>query len=104
MPAVELTPRETEVLACITQGRSNREIAEDLHIAEKTVRIPPKNPWSLPPHFFRKIPYSRCTISRARRKSLPVGDRWHQSYQGPSLREFWKNPLSFDGIWVVKTW
>jgi DNA-binding NarL/FixJ family response regulator len=39
MPAVELTPRETEVLACITQGRSNREIAEDLHIAEKTVRI-----------------------------------------------------------------
>jgi DNA-binding NarL/FixJ family response regulator/anti-sigma regulatory factor (Ser/Thr protein kinase) len=39
MPSVELTPRETEVLACITQGRSNREIAEDLHIAEKTVRI-----------------------------------------------------------------
>jgi DNA-binding NarL/FixJ family response regulator len=39
MPNVELTPRETEVLACITQGRSNREIAEDLHIAEKTVRI-----------------------------------------------------------------
>ena len=39
MPTVELTPRETEVLACITQGRSNREIAEDLHIAEKTVRI-----------------------------------------------------------------
>jgi DNA-binding NarL/FixJ family response regulator len=39
MPTVELTPRETEVLACITQGRSNREIAEDLRIAEKTVRI-----------------------------------------------------------------
>jgi DNA-binding NarL/FixJ family response regulator len=39
MPTVELTPRETEVLACITKGRSNREIAEDLHIAEKTVRI-----------------------------------------------------------------
>jgi DNA-binding NarL/FixJ family response regulator len=39
IPAVDLTPRESEVLTCITQGRSNREIAEDLHIAEKTVRI-----------------------------------------------------------------
>jgi DNA-binding NarL/FixJ family response regulator len=39
MPSVELTPRESEVLACITQGRSNREIAEELRIAEKTVRI-----------------------------------------------------------------
>jgi DNA-binding NarL/FixJ family response regulator len=38
-PSVELTPRESEVLTCITQGRSNREIAEELGIAEKTVRI-----------------------------------------------------------------
>lgn len=39
MPAVELTPRETEVLSCITKGCSNREIADELGIAEKTVRI-----------------------------------------------------------------
>jgi DNA-binding NarL/FixJ family response regulator len=39
MPSVDLTPREAEVLTCITQGRSNREIAEELGIAEKTVRI-----------------------------------------------------------------
>ena len=39
MPTVDLTPRESEVLACITKGFSNREIAEDLSIADKTVRI-----------------------------------------------------------------
>jgi len=39
MPAVDLTPRESEVLICITKGMSNKEIAEELGIAEKTVRI-----------------------------------------------------------------
>jgi DNA-binding NarL/FixJ family response regulator len=36
---MELTPREHEVLTCITRGQSNRDIANHLHIAEKTVRI-----------------------------------------------------------------
>jgi DNA-binding NarL/FixJ family response regulator len=36
---VELTPREHEVLTCITRGHSNRDIAHELRIAEKTVRI-----------------------------------------------------------------
>ncbi len=39
IPSVELTPREKEVLASITQGHSNREIADELRIAEKTVRM-----------------------------------------------------------------
>lgn len=39
IPSLELTPREKEVLAGITQGRSNREIADELNIAEKTVRM-----------------------------------------------------------------
>ena len=39
IPSVELTPREKEVLTCITQGKSNREIADQLRIAEKTARI-----------------------------------------------------------------
>jgi DNA-binding NarL/FixJ family response regulator len=38
MPTVDLTPREHDILACITQGQSNREIANELDIAEKTVR------------------------------------------------------------------
>jgi DNA-binding NarL/FixJ family response regulator len=35
----ELTPREHQVLALITAGHSNRDIANELSIAEKTVRI-----------------------------------------------------------------
>jgi NarL family two-component system response regulator LiaR len=34
----ELTPREQEVLICIAQGLSNRELAQKLTISEKTVK------------------------------------------------------------------
>ncbi len=39
IPGAELTPREHEVLTLIAQGCSNRQVAERLNIAEKTVRI-----------------------------------------------------------------
>jgi DNA-binding NarL/FixJ family response regulator len=34
----ELTPREQEILQLIAQGASNREIAQQLYISEKTVK------------------------------------------------------------------
>ncbi|BDZ54426.1 hypothetical protein GCM10025870_14990 [Agromyces marinus] len=37
-PFPELTERETEILAHIAAGRSNRDIAVSLFLAEKTVR------------------------------------------------------------------
>ncbi|MFN8126670.1 MAG: response regulator transcription factor [Candidatus Nanopelagicales bacterium] len=35
---VTLTAKQTEVVAAVSQGRSNRQIARDLHISEKTVK------------------------------------------------------------------
>jgi two-component system, NarL family, response regulator LiaR len=37
-PAADLTERELEVIRLVAQGRSNREIAEDFVISEKTVK------------------------------------------------------------------
>jgi DNA-binding CsgD family transcriptional regulator len=38
-PAFGLSPRESEVLAVLTEGRTNREIAERLFISERTVAV-----------------------------------------------------------------
>ena len=39
VPSVsDLTPQETRVLGLVAQGRTNREIAEELGLAEKTIR------------------------------------------------------------------
>ncbi len=37
--ALGLTPREVDVLRLLTQGRSNREIGEDLFISPRTVNF-----------------------------------------------------------------
>lgn len=38
-PAPALSPREREIVACLTRGASNKEIARELSIAESTVKI-----------------------------------------------------------------
>ncbi len=37
-PLSELTPREHEILTLVSQGLTNREIGERLHLAEKTIK------------------------------------------------------------------
>jgi DNA-binding NarL/FixJ family response regulator len=39
LPFEELTPREHQILVLITRGMNNRDIANELNIADKTVRI-----------------------------------------------------------------
>lgn len=39
IPSEPLTPRENDVLVCIVQGKSNKEIAQKLNIARKTVEV-----------------------------------------------------------------
>lgn len=39
----ELTPRETNILQLVTEGKSNKEIASDLFISENTVKIHLRN-------------------------------------------------------------
>ncbi len=43
LPKNELTPREIEVLELIVEGKTNKEIATDLSIAEDTVKIHLRN-------------------------------------------------------------
>ncbi|MFT6124399.1 MAG: two-component system nitrate/nitrite response regulator NarP [Shewanella sp.] len=38
-----LTPRELQILQELAEGKSNRMIAEDLHISEGTVKVHVKN-------------------------------------------------------------
>ena len=37
--AINLTPRQRDVLAMVREGKSNKEIARDLHLAEITVKL-----------------------------------------------------------------
>jgi DNA-binding CsgD family transcriptional regulator len=39
----ELSARETEVLELLSQGHSNQEISQQLHISERTVRFHLRN-------------------------------------------------------------
>ena len=43
VPVEKLTPREREVLQLLSQGFSNRQIAEDLYLSEHTVRTHVQN-------------------------------------------------------------
>jgi len=42
-PAIDLSAREWEVLACVARGSTNTQIAEELNVSENTVRFHLKN-------------------------------------------------------------
>jgi DNA-binding NarL/FixJ family response regulator len=37
-PELDLTPRQSEVLALLERGRTTKQIAEELHLSRETVR------------------------------------------------------------------
>ena len=65
-----LTPRELEVLKAVAGGMSNRRIAEELHIAEKTVKTHVSN-------ILSKLGLedrTQAAIYALRQRLVPVGD------------------------------
>lgn len=61
-PLQSLTPRESEVLACLRQGKPNKVIAHELKISESTVKV-----------FVRRILFKLHASNRTEAACLPRG-------------------------------